>query len=213
MKKKQFEAICKQLLPHLPGYTSKGWYLFEEPVGHVLRGFCCGDSRWDKEIFNVTVFFLPLYALTETAHQTFGDQLKDDHRCDKWWNVNEPDLIADLLNRIRRQGLPFLQGTETAEGLVHAARKHFGNWYGNLRNAHQIEGVGYSLMMIGDVGAGRRELDRLIAMLDPPAYEWDRAMQERATRLNQASPEEAQRLLTGWESETRANLRPELGEL
>src|SRR5438094_328640 len=113
MKKRQFELMCRRLLPELPGFACKGWLLFATPVDGILRGFYCDQSGFDPARFSVTVFSLPLYVPTRYVHFAMGRGLEDEKGCEKWWTVNAPDLASDLLGRVKVQGLPFLAGTET----------------------------------------------------------------------------------------------------
>lgn len=208
MKKRQFEAIAKQLLPHLPGYASNGWLIFATPIGHVLRGFGCDGSGFDPEIFTVWVFFLPLYVPTEGLPMSMGERLKDDRRCEKWWNVNDPDLVPDLERRMRRQGLPFLHGVEEPLGLARVIRKR----YRNTRDPYQLEAMAYSLLMGGEIAQSRETLDKVIALLDP-GVGWQKTMRERAASLKTLGREDARRQLAEWEARSLENLRREIGDV
>src|SRR5581483_8612259 len=112
MKKKQFESLCKTLLPKLPGFACKGWLLYADPIGHVLRAFCCDDSGFDPQIFTVWAFFQPLYVPKKHVSFNMGYRLKDARGCDRWWNINDPRLRDELLACIQRDGLPFLEGVK-----------------------------------------------------------------------------------------------------
>ena len=152
MKKKQFESICRKILPNLPGFVSKGWLLYAHPTSHILRGFCCDGSGFNPSLFVVWVFALPLYVPTQYVSFNFGSRLKNEKGCDKWWDVQEPDLANKLRNHIQQQGLPFLDGVRQPSEMVAFAERFPGK-----ANPHSMEAVAYSLAMADDYsGAASR---------------------------------------------------------
>jgi len=203
MKKKQFESLCKTLLPHLPGFACKGWLLYAEPVGHVLRGFCCDPSGFNPQEFAVWVFFLPLYVPKKYLSFNFGHRLKDARGCEKWWNLNDPRLRDDLLAAIQQQGLPFLEGVRQPRDVATTILR-----LGMGSNLHGMEAVAYSLAMEGDVAGAQQALERLTKALDRDIA-WQAEMMDRATLLARKldiDPEEARRQLAEWEQATLKNL-------
>jgi hypothetical protein len=203
MKKKQFETLCKTLLPYLPGFSCKGWLLFAKPVNHVLRGFCCDDSGFDQQKFAVTVFYLPLYVPTKHLHFNMGRRLKDARGCDIWWNLSEPQLRDELAACIQRDGLPFLEGVSQPHDVPIAVHR-----YGADSDPYKLEAIAYSLAMTDDVLAAQQALERLAKVLDRDIA-WQVEMAERATLLAQKlsiDPQEARRQLAEWEQTTMKNL-------
>lgn len=203
MKKKQFESMCRNILPDLPGFACKGWLLYAHPVSHILRGFCCDGSSFDPSIFTVTVFVLPLYVPTTHLHFNMGNRLKDERGCDKWWNIQEPDLAKKLLNSIQREGLPFLDGVRQPSQMVALVERLPGN-----TNPHSLEAIAYSLAMAYDYVAAETALDRLVKALDVKIG-WQAEMMERAKQLGEklnTDPQGVKRLLTEWEQATVKNL-------
>jgi hypothetical protein len=204
MRKKQFESLCRTLLPELPGFACRGWLLHARPVGHVLRGFCCDDSGFDRELFAVVVFFLPLYVPTEYIHFSVGgDRLRDERGCEIWWNIKSPTLRRELLGSIRRQGLPFLEPVVEPRDVVTAIER-----LGFHRRPFRCEARAYSLAMADDRTGADAALDELASSLDS-AVAWQAEMQQRAEQLRKAlknAPEDAQRLLGEWERFSKEKL-------
>lgn len=213
MKKKQFETLCKKLLPELPGFACKGWLLHVDPIGHVLRGFCCDDSGFDPDKFAVTVFFLPLYVPTKYLHFNMGHRLKDAKGCDIWWNLNDSQLRDELLGCIQRDGLPFLNGVQEPLQVTTAIQQ-----LGADSDPYRLEAMAYSLVMADDFPAAQQALDRLVKALDR-SIPWQAEMSDRATHLGQkllgSKPQEAKRQLAEWEQATKKNLglREEKGDI
>jgi hypothetical protein len=203
MKKKQFESLCKTLLPNLPGFVCKGWLLYADPMGHVLRAFCGDDSGFDPQIFTVWVFFQPLYVPKKHVSFNMGYRLKDTRGCDRWWNINDPRLRDELLVSIQRDGLPFLEGIKQPADVVTAIHR-----LGADSDPYKMEAVAYSLAMADDVAAAQQALERLTKALDR-GIPWQAEMMERAMQLARklgVDPQEAKRQLAEWEQATVKNL-------
>jgi len=203
MKKKQFESLCKKLLPNVPGFNCKGWLLYAHPVGHVLRGFCCDGSGFDSTKFTVEVFCLPLYVPTNHIYFLFGDRLRDERGCEIWWDVNDPKLADDLLFRIKAQGIPFLTAIQSPNDLVEAAQK-----LPPTQEARKWETIAYSLAMANEYNAAQLALDRLVKAFDVN-IPWHIEMMERAKQLGEKLKTDAQgakELLVEWQQATMKNL-------
>jgi len=195
--------MCRNILPDLPGFACQGWLLYAHPVSHILRGFCCDGSSFDPSIFTVTVFVLPLYVPTTHLHFNMGNRLKDERGCDKWWNIQEPDLANKLLNSIQREGLPFLDGVRQPSQMVALVERLPGN-----TNPHSLEAIAYSLAMADDYVAAETALDRLVKALDVKIG-WQAEMMERAKQLGEklnTDPQGVKQLLTEWEQATVRSL-------
>jgi hypothetical protein len=205
MKKRQFEALCKKLLlPYLPGFACKGWLLYAEPIGHVLRGFCCDDSGFDPHRFRLWVFFLPLYVPTDYVHFNMGEIIYEGSRKhDQWWTINDPLLQSRLLAAIQENGLPFIQDIKAPLDVVRAISR-----LGNVSNPHRLEAIGYSLAMAGDVVRAWEALEHLKLLLDK-ASPWQAEMIQRAELLEEKlrlNPREAKHQLLEWERISLKNL-------
>lgn len=203
MKKKEFEFLCKKLLPHLPGFACKGCLLYAEPIGHFLRGFCCDGSGFDPDKFAVTVFFLPLYVPTKHIHFNMGHRLKDERGCDKWWNLHDAQVPEELLGSIQRQGLPFLMEVGEPRNVATAIRQLGGN-----ADPYRLEAIAFSLAMADEYVEAQAALDLLVKTLDTN-IRWQGEMFERARELEQklqSSAEIVKLLLAEWERGTIKNL-------
>jgi hypothetical protein len=203
MKKKQFESVCKQILPRLPGFACKGWLLYAQPLGRVLRGFYCDGSGFDREQFTVHKFCLPLYVPTTHIYFLFGDRLKDDRGCSIWWNINDPDLVTNLLARILSQGVPFLSEMTGPREMIKAAER-----LPETQECHRWETIAYSDIMVGDyreAGMAFKHLANAVDMNIP----WQVEVLERAKQLEQSlqqDVEKAKQLLEQWEQFSAKNL-------
>jgi hypothetical protein len=228
MRKKQFETICNKLLPHLPGFACNGWLLYATPVGHVLRGFCCDPSGFDRTRFTVVVFALPSYVPAAHLSFTFGHRLKDNRGCDYWWDTQDTNLVENLLTCIVEQGLPFLAALDDPKRMVELAKEvEFegqSEWLRHrreqclpmsleeevfrIRNPYVLEAIAYSEVVAEDYGAAETGLSDLVKQLDK-TIPWQGEMLERANvlkaKLNSA-PQEAKQLLLDWEKTTLRNL-------
>lgn len=203
MKKKQFESLGKKLLPDLPGFACKGWLLHRLPVSHLLRGFCCNAGAFDAAKFTVHCFVLPLYIPTNHIYFLFGDTLKDDRGCEKWWDVNDANLADDLLIRIKTQGIPFLTRIDSPTRLVETAQE-----LPSTQETYKWEAIAYSLAMADEYVAAQSALDRLVKALDVKIG-WQAEMMERAKQLGEklnTDPQGVKQLLTEWEQATVKNL-------
>src|ERR1700730_11760587 len=117
MKTKEFVAIEKALLPELPDFAIKGSMMLMRPVEYVLRGICFEGSDFDKTSFCVNVFALPPCVPTKHLYFIFGSRLRIAG-ADRW-NANDPDVIAELGEAIRRDAMPFLMPfLSSAESLL-----------------------------------------------------------------------------------------------
>ncbi len=170
--------------------------MYREPVSHVLCGFCCDDSGFDKSQFVVYRFSLPLYVPTTHVHFLFGQRLKDDAGCDIWWNVGDPDIAAKLLACIQSQGIPSLSKTETPTQL-----KDFAEQLPSTDEPYKWETVAYSAIMVGDYEEARLAFGRLANAVDI-SVSWQVEMLARSHRLEQTlarDPQQAKQLLQDWE--------------
>jgi hypothetical protein len=202
MKQKQFESLCRKFLPSLPGFACNGWLLFMPP-DHLLRGFCCDGSGFDRTAFTVYVFALPLYVPTTHVHFLFGHRLKDDRGCDIWWDINDSKCAEDLLARIQRQGIPFLDRIDSPARLAEIAKE-----LPAVQAPRKWETIAYSSLMMDDYAVTRDSLDRLLAMLDT-TVPWQAEMMERGVQLKQKlcnDRSEAKQLLEQWERDSLRSL-------
>jgi hypothetical protein len=166
------------------------------PPDHLLRGFCCDDSGFDKTKFTVWVFALPLYVPTTHIHFLFRHRLRDERSCEIWWDLNDSQCAGELLTRIQTRGLPFLDRIDSPTRLVEIA--------GELpaaQAARKWEAIAYSSLLMDDYAGARDGLDRLVAVLDT-TVPWQAEMMDRAMQLREKlgnNGSEAKQLLLEWE--------------
>ncbi len=126
----------------------------------------------------------------------FGDRIGDR------WDATTPDVIRDLTQALKRQGLPFLSTIRSPEDVVRTARQSSVPGDPYIR-----ESIAYGLARAGDVEAASA-LNQLIHGLDLRVA-WQREMADRARALEAkvlADPRAAQHQLDIWEGESIRNL-------
>lgn len=198
MKKRQFERLCKTLLPDLPGFVCRGWYMPWQEITYFVKGFCCDPSGFDRTEFTVWAFVVPLYVPTETLHLTFGFRLADERGCGIWWNISDPEVREKLLAKIREQGLPYLMPINTPRDFIIALERR--GMYDSY-NPHVREAIAYSYILDGDARAADDALETWPEKLNT-SIQWQQEILERV-RLIRAKLgeglEHAREQLLEWE--------------
>lgn len=196
MKVKDFVAIEKALLPALPGFAIKGPLLFSTPVRDLLRGLYFDGSGFDKTVFFVGVFVMPLCVPTSHLHFTFGTRLRYEGR--ERWSSEAADLNARLTFALQDQAVPFLDRVQSFKGFTEHARSL------SQRNLHVLHALAYSLIRCREFNQAASVLDQLQAIITP-SVSWEKAIGEETKKLHQllaADPEAAEDQLARWENET-----------
>jgi hypothetical protein len=201
MKKKEFEAIGKHLLPELPDFAAKGSLVFRTPVQSILQGLCFEGSDFNQKSFYISIFILPLFVPTKFVHFLFGNRLRING-ADRW-NANTPGMATQLSATIKREALPWFSHNRLLENIVCLAKAH-----PNPTDPHVQESIAYMQIRSGDIKQANVSLDQLVSVLrgDVP---WQREMADRAKSLKSqllTDPTAAQRQLDAWEAETVKNL-------
>ncbi|MHB9109198.1 MAG: hypothetical protein ACYDCO_19265 [Armatimonadota bacterium] len=116
------ELAQEYLLPNLPGFTLFREWLLLAPIGWQVRGFCFSTAKWDHNTFTIEACVLPLY-VPQFIGLTFGERLGvlAAHRGSLWWSFNsrnKREMSCDILYRIRRNGLPYLEKRATLEAMT-----------------------------------------------------------------------------------------------
>lgn len=198
MRNKDFAVLARRLLPGLPGFAIKAPLMFILPIGYTLRGLYFESHSYDKKLFYVWVFFLPLFIPRKHVSFEFGKRIGGDR-----WNADAPDLIQELGDALKREALPFLSVIKSPWDVAQAAMA--------LRlpqNQHIQQAIAYALARAGEVNTALRALHELIRLLDA-RVPWQREMAERAETLIgklAVNPADAQKQLETWEAETVKNL-------
>jgi hypothetical protein len=204
-------AVKQYVVPHLVGFQAKGRLVFEIPCEKVLRGLYFENSTFNPQSFCVYAFVQPLYVPWACVHFTFGIRLGNQSLGhDLWWDLtNTPQdrqVMSDVLNRVRDEGLPFLSRYGSSEGLARWPTEQNG-WL----NAPVAEGVAYSAALCGD----RARALELIGKIEQQASsgkeqgEWLRDSVDRMRRVRDCLDcrDQLVELLAGWEGETIAALK------
>lgn len=183
----------------------QGSLVFRRPIEHTLRGLRF-ERREEAKSFYLWVFFMPLCVPTDHITLDFGKRLGGDSHS---WDSQSPDMLPGLLNAIREEAIPFLQGLETPEGVINRIR--------SLRLPpdafYKHEAIGYLLARYGSVPEAIRSLDETIASLRSGYQpDWVKPLVDRAILLQDKlieDPEAARHLLDSWEEESLRNLKLE----
>src|SRR5574341_1368812 len=101
MRRKEFQAVAKQLLPDLPGWRLKGPLLIWPPVDHTLRGVCFEPSGFDRSGFYLWMFLLPLCVRREYLSFEIGERLRIG------WRSDDPQLVPKLLRALQEEAIPY----------------------------------------------------------------------------------------------------------
>ena len=202
MKKKDFAALAKRLLPHLAGFTVKGPMLFIQPVKHTLRGIYFEGSSFDARSFYVWMFFMPLCVPTHHVGFNLGRRVRGVGGGDRW-NADAPNLLAELGAALKHEALPFLGGIESLHDVAKAATS-----LQTSQDPYVQEAIAYALARAGDVEQAAMALDQLVGLLDEKVP-WQCEMADRARALKSqivSNPADVQRQLAAWEAESVHNL-------
>ncbi len=200
MMKTKLIALEKRLLPELPSFKLDGRLMFLPPIKNVLRGIHFEGSRYNEISFHVTVFVMPLCVPTEHLYFNFGERIRHDGGGDRW-NLEMPNLVAELGVALKARALPFLARVESLLDFVEVA-----NLYPS--NQRTLEGIGFALARAGRTSQAIETFDRLLKEVDF-GVDWQRDLAEQANALRVMlidKPTEAQEKLAAWETETVDNL-------
>jgi hypothetical protein len=203
MKTKDFLKLGKQLLPKMPGFVMEKRVMFRSPVEDFMYGLSFQSSD-DAEQFYFSVFFLPLFVPNDSVHGTFGSRLKYDIN----WNINNPNLMADMKAAVLNEALPFLDSVATLSGALSYFSGRIKS-YGPRVNSHTLEAYAYGLIKRGDYSLARKALAELIQMLEGDPVPWVVEQRNRALLIEEKlkqHPEFALAQLDIWKAETVSNL-------
>jgi hypothetical protein len=201
MKKKQFIAIEKQLLPSFPGFTIKESTMLLTPQGEILRGIDFDPSGFDKKEFYVHVFVLPLYVPAKDLYFNYGKRIKRPDGRERW-DSDEPDLVPWLTASLQRQAIPYLSSTKSVVEFIELAKSLPSG------NPHTSLAIAFSLARANRVAEAIEALNQFPSQLDLNVG-WQVELGKQAKTLRSKlveSPAEAQRQLAAWEIETVRNL-------
>ena len=212
MRRKDFERLAKTyLVPHLEGFRSHGHLLFMEPIDCLLRGFCFEPSGFDATSMYLNFFIKTLYVPVEYVELTYGDRLRGNLLWEGISKENESEIMADVLNSIRSDGLPCLTRIATLEDLLRfiETERHLDI------DPHDVEKYAYALVLLGKHEQAFEQLHHLRRVCDEAistGTAWAGKNLERGEQVLSAlqdNPAEARSLLNTWRSHTLKALKLE----
>jgi hypothetical protein len=201
MKRAEFVALEKKLLPALPGFTIKGPLVFVSPARSILRGINFEGSSFGKESFSVSFFVMPLCVPTEHLYFNFGNRLRNERGGDRW-NKEMPNLVEELCTALTAQAVPFLSRAKTLVDFAEMAGSF------PLGNPHTPMAKAFALARDGHGNKAIHILDQLLTQIDSNVA-WQRTIADLSKQLRSmliADPDAAQQQLQTWETETVRNL-------
>ena len=196
MKKKEFIALERRLLPNFPGFAIKGSMMLIPPVEHTLRAFDFDAGRFGKKEFYLTVFFMPLCVPLKFVHFLFGHRIRP-----YGWNADEPNLETNVTLEMQRE-VPFLMSLTNPKEVAEAIKPRLG-W-----NANCHEAFAYSLIQAGETDAALEAIDVLLKLVHGRGG-WEGEVGSRMRLIQEkllGNPDDAKRQLHAWEEETVHNL-------
>ena len=191
-------ALAQQLLPDLPGFVNKGRLVFQNPIGHILRGICFEPSAFDKKPFYASTFIMLMCVPTRYISLSLGHRIRNAGI--DGWRVDLPDLVPNLRVAIKQQVSQFLSLAQSLLDVADIAK--------GFQSQYAKEVAAYAFARSGDIGNAVCALDHLLYSLDA-SVPWQHGMAERAKLLRanlQSDPAKAQLQLDSWEMETFKNL-------
>lgn len=188
MKKKQFEAIGKQLLTVFPGFHAKGKFISATPIDHTLRAICFDESIKAKR-FYVQVFFQPLFVPKAVIAFNLGWRLGGGSHT---WDADAPTLIDELGDSLRRDALPFLSRVRSPLDVAKVGE--------SLRRSGDVrvrEAIAYAYARAGERKKAILALDKFVKSVDV-LFPWQQEMVDDARALRsvvESDPDEARKQL------------------
>jgi len=106
---RDIQSLTKLIAPTLGKFQFKRDLMFEVPVAHYLKGFAFDRSGFDKAMFYVEAFIMPLYVPSDHISLLFSQRLTDNGSQIWFYDTTKRERLADALRNIMvHQGLPFL---------------------------------------------------------------------------------------------------------
>lgn len=144
------------------------------PIHDVLRGFAFDPSAFNRELFDVTAFFLPLYVPTEGIHLTFGNRLNGP------WNLKQQATLLDLVNQMKAASQT-LSKLDDSDKLLDAIQGFCRPNERGYSNPHCLESLAYTLIRSGRSAAALNVLNKLETT--PAPTNWEKEIRERVNEM------------------------------
>lgn len=200
MRVAQVKKYSTYLLAALPGLEAKGRCLVVRPLRSILRAVYF-DNASDPDRLYVQVLAQPLFVPAESIQFNCGWRLGGGSHL---WNLGSETERNQLVQSLREEALPFLEGFADPAGFVRSARR-----LGYEKDAYVRQAIAYALARSEDWVAARAELNAFAAEFDSTSIAWKAALAARARglqRLIEESPSAARAQLDRWENETAKHL-------
>lgn len=197
MNRQDIKAIHREILLKIPGLASHKRLLLLRPMNGILRAIHFDPSAFSKDDFYLATCVMPLCVPADTLSLLFGTRLNSTRTPGGWSRRDRPDLIEDLIETIRSQALPFLEGIQSLHDVARLARQYW-------RNPHAPKEAAFALARAEDYGPAISIIDELLPRLDC-AISWERSIFDEASVLRHLllnDPCEAQARLRCWEDYT-----------
>jgi hypothetical protein len=212
--KREFERFARRyLLPSLPGFVVRGNLMYRVPVEELLRSFVFERAAYG---FTVKAAVQPLYAPRHFISLLSHEKLVWIHEDD--WEmriagttrpIRPEDDAAEVLTAIRERGLPFLDRFRSPSDYAREGIDRR-DWPHERMFAVDLEAVGYSHLLAGNVGEARAALDEMLRRAEPGSPEHMVAAEARAARVLAAldrNVAEARAILAEYRRETLTALK------
>ena len=211
MKQKKLESLLKQfVLPYLSNFSVKGKLMFMRPVDYVLGGFYFDSSHFESNRFTIETFIQPLYVPKENIVFNIGIRLRNQE-LNEWWTMeteNEGRIMAQILEQIKMDGLPFLQRFDSTMKL----RTELQRLNSSKKDIRFLEIIAYTLILERNFVLAAEEMDQLLNNIAniTDRSPWVDEMNKRVHVMRDAlteSSEKAIELLDSWKNLTLEKLK------
>jgi len=201
MKRKEFTAIGRKLLPYLREFVVKGNLMFMPPVDDFLRGICFENSSGTND-FYLRVLYLPLFVPQEDVNFIHGERLRRNNH--ELWHADDPNLLENLRETIQNKAIPFLENISTLAGVLESVKSDVKSDWPRV-NSHHLEELAYILIRNGEFSAALESLADLKRRLAESTTPWVVEQRNRAQLIEEKllqNPEAALQQLEAWKAET-----------
>lgn len=215
MTGRRFEKLARTyLLPKMTDYQVQNGIIFSVPVTYIVRGFFVNSSAFHADEFCICLFIHPLFVPDQPISASLGGRLGSIlGKQEKWWtltNENEPDVMSDILQHMRREGPTIFDRFKTLKDFVErtSARQP------NPHSPYPPEMAAYGAILLDDPKTVDKMFRRLGAVLDEVEPEHQQPYHDeiraRAKSMHDAfarDPSEAKAILHQWRDATVAKLK------
>ena len=202
MNARDLKPLHRALSPYFPGFTGHKRLFLKVPMNGMIRAIHFDPSAYDTISFYPSPIVLPLCVPRNHLSLMFGgDRLR--HKTEgRFWTAELPNLLPDLVEAIREQGMPILAQSDDVEGFIALGRTSRGN-------PHTERFIAFFLARIGEGDRAIDLINNYLPKLDI-ATPWKKEIHDTSAHLRALlinDPEAAQRQLGEWEDYTIQKMR------